>query len=122
MAWFYVYVLFLHWIGDFVAQTRWMAENKSKMWEPLVTHVLIYSTILWFGLVFTSYWKVDPITHYVMLNFSIHLVTDFITSKVTRTMLENKDLYAFFVVLGFDQFIHALSLIGTIDILGIPNY
>ena len=38
-------LLFIHYIGDFILQSRWMAENKSKDISPLLCHVTF---IAWF--------------------------------------------------------------------------
>lgn len=32
-----------HLVGDFVLQTRWMAINKVKKWQPLLAHSLVYT-------------------------------------------------------------------------------
>lgn len=38
----FYYILFIHYLGDFVFQNTWMATNKSKNLLALSTHVLIY--------------------------------------------------------------------------------
>jgi hypothetical protein len=35
-----------HLIGDFLFQTRWMAQYKATRWIPLLTHVLVYTIIV----------------------------------------------------------------------------
>lgn len=32
-----------HLVGDFLLQTRWMAQQKNKHWEPLVLHTVVYT-------------------------------------------------------------------------------
>lgn len=39
----YTLLLFGHLIGDFLLQTRWMADNKQKRMLPLVVHSLVYT-------------------------------------------------------------------------------
>jgi hypothetical protein len=40
-----IYAIFhaCHGIGDYWAQSDWMARNKSKSWGALVSHALVYS-------------------------------------------------------------------------------
>jgi hypothetical protein len=33
----------LHLLGDYITQSSWMAENKTKAWFPAFCHALIYS-------------------------------------------------------------------------------
>lgn len=35
-----------HVIGDFIFQTRWMAEKKSSQWLPLIVHAVVYTAIV----------------------------------------------------------------------------
>lgn len=35
--------LILHLFGDYVTQSQWMADNKSKAWWPAFAHALVYS-------------------------------------------------------------------------------
>lgn len=32
-----------HLVGDFLLQTRWMAENKTVTWPPLIAHSALYT-------------------------------------------------------------------------------
>jgi len=32
-----------HLAGDFLLQNRWMAENKSTRWTPLLVHITVYT-------------------------------------------------------------------------------
>ena len=41
-----VLILAVHWLADFVGQSDWMAQNKSKRLWPLLAHVLVYTAIL----------------------------------------------------------------------------
>lgn len=104
-----ILVFFLHLIGDFVLQTRKMAENKSKSIKYLTYHVLSYCIpflILFFGFVD----KIEYL-YFIFLLFTTHWITDFITSKITTHYWQHKKIHAFFLTIGFDQFIHAATLI-----------
>lgn len=35
--------LILHLIGDYITQSDWMANNKTKQWIPAIIHALVYS-------------------------------------------------------------------------------
>jgi len=36
-----IYIIILaHWIADFICQTNWMAQNKSKSYKALSLHIL----------------------------------------------------------------------------------
>lgn len=41
------YLLIAHLLGDFVFQTKWMADNKANNWLPLLFHSFIYTAIIW---------------------------------------------------------------------------
>ncbi|OGC62382.1 hypothetical protein A3J33_01925 [candidate division WWE3 bacterium RIFCSPLOWO2_02_FULL_53_10] len=42
MAEIFIYLLIAHLIGDWLIQTKWMANEKSKHLFPLLAHVFIY--------------------------------------------------------------------------------
>lgn len=114
-------LLFLHFIGDFLLQSDWMALNKSKRFDALAIHCLVYSAcfIPFLG------WRFATVT------FLVHLLTDALTSQATsklwffdqmeqigggplwrvRPRLERR--HWFFVMIGFDQFLHFTQLILT---------
>ena len=128
-------LLVAHTLGDFVAQSNWMAINKSKNWLALSVHVLVYSLFfLPWGLLF------------FLITFATHFVTDAITSRITSKLwfIDNlgycsdytvhnrrcKELYWmygreifhaqynrnrhwFFVMIGIDQLIHFITLALT---------
>ncbi len=108
---------FLHWLGDFVCQPRWAAERKSKSFLALSVHILIYTTVLAAGTIFlvpssTPLYK-DPWMLWLGTNCAVHMLVDFFTSKLTAQLWEEKRIYGFFSILGFDQFLHAATLIAT---------
>lgn len=35
-----------HLVGDFLLQTRWMAENKADQWFPLIVHCTVYTAVV----------------------------------------------------------------------------
>lgn len=108
-------LLALHFIGDFLLQTDWMALNKSKQWDVLAIHAAVYSVcFFWFGSLF------------VLMTFVTHFITDAITSRITSRLWFVHEVpngfydydagnkrHWFFVMIGFDQLIHFVTLAAT---------
>ena len=101
------YILFSHWVADFIFQTDKMAQNKSTSWPWLSSHVLTYSVFML---------PYGPI--YALVNGAAHFVTDAITSRVTSYLWRQEKRHDFFVVIGFDQLLHIVVLIATIPLMG----
>lgn len=108
-------IIVIHWVADFVCQTSWQAENKSKQWGALLEHTLDYS-LVWFCVSFfygleTNYdFKIlllSPIT------FIFHTATDYYTSRLNAKLWEEKKVHQFFVSIGFDQVLHYFQLFLT---------
>lgn len=115
MNWLIIYILFLHWIGDFVCQSDWMAQNKSKNWSALFEHVVVYSCIVVFGqAVWNSYSSVWIPIWYGIVNGVLHIITDAITSRINSILWQRKQMHWFFVSVGLDQLIHTTTLIMTL--------
>ena len=116
---FVLWILFWHWVADFVFQTNYMAQNKSKSWKVLLQHVATYSCVLNVGLCLVyrgehGLWFNSVVTaNFFCLNFICHFVTDAVTSRITRRLWEAKQVHRFFVVIGLDQFIHFATLLYT---------
>ncbi len=103
-----VSVLFAHWIADFVLQTRWMAENKSHSFKALGFHVVVYGLVMWVML----FNLVSP--QWILINVALHFAIDSITSKLNTYFWQNGQKNAFFITVGFDQFLHSFFLIATL--------
>lgn len=110
-----------HFLGDFVFQSNWMAQNKSKNPEALMLHVLAYLAALAVGMLvcvifFTTMTPEEAFFYFIgflIVNGLLHFLIDDTTSRVTATLYEAKDIHNFFVVVGFDQFLHQLCLFTT---------
>jgi len=101
-------VFALHFVGDFVMQTRTMAENKSTSIKWLSSHVAVYSMFLLpFGVWFA------------LLNGILHFATDYVTSRLTSKAWKEKKTHKFFTIIGVDQLIHSLCLVWSLYFLGI---
>lgn len=104
-----VLVLVAHWVADFICQTRWMADNKSKSWSALTQHVGVYGVVM-LG-VATFILPSPPLVAWWAINVVAHFVTDAVTSRITSRLAARRSWYWFFAVVGLDQLIHTLTLI-----------
>lgn len=101
----------IHFVADFLCQTRTMATNKSKSLAWLTLHVLAYATVTtlcWIPLGGELY-----IISIFLVTFVTHWITDFITSKITTYFYLKNNMFGFFSTIGFDQLIHASTLLLT---------
>lgn len=62
--------LICHFIGDYLLQNDWMAQNKTKLWLPAFIHALIYSFLFYF-LVPSAWWLVIFLTHLLIDRFRL---------------------------------------------------
>lgn len=98
----FIWLVWLHFLGDFILQSDWMALGKSKSSKVLVIHVLVYSAcFLPYGLKFC------------IATFALHFVTDFISSRATSWLWKQEKRHWFFVVIGLDQALHLTALALT---------
>jgi hypothetical protein len=112
--WQLALLLFAHWIGDFAFQTTWMATSKSRRLDALFAHVLTYSATLAIASI-TLFAMTEVAALFVACNALLHLVTDFITSRISASLQAKQNTRGFFIVLGLDQLLHHLALAGTLS-------
>ena len=107
-------LLMVHWLADFSLQTQEQANNKYNSLTVLLSHVVTYTMCMTTVIAAFYVVKLGLITViYVGLCLGIsHFLIDFVTSKVTHKLYEAKRYHDFFVVIGFDQFLHVLTLVG----------
>jgi hypothetical protein len=105
-------LLFVHFVADFMAQTNWMATNKSKNGLALFSHVLVYGLFTLAALGFMK-WSAEMIVFYVAVNTMSHFGIDMITSQFTSYFWKKNDLHNFFCIVGFDQFCHGAIIVLT---------
>lgn len=112
-------ILVVHWIFDFFLQTSWQATKKSKNNVALASHVGVYSIglILIVLLNFGYFQHLGYAIGYVVLNAVAHFFTDYVTSRASSSLYEKEEYHDFFVVIGFDQLLHYLTLIVTFVLL-----
>lgn len=126
-----ILILFIHFIADFLCQSRTMATKKSTSVYWLSAHVGVYTLVTFMGWVL--FLSIDDgydndfgdfllrvfVTIYnygfqlLLFTYVSHWVTDFITSKITTHYYKQEKWFEFFTVIGIDQFIHATTLLLT---------
>lgn len=122
-------ILIVHFIADFILQTKDQASNKSSNNRYLAMHVFNYSmftTLAWF-MFFPSHlsfpWEIQCAPGHINvfwifpITFSAHFLTDYFTSRWTKKLWEDKEVHDFFVAVGFDQFLHAVQLFYMYELL-----
>jgi hypothetical protein len=112
MTYFYICLLFFHFVGDFVCQSRYLADNKSKSWLALFLHVAIYTCIISWLPIITCHCD-QNVLGWIFINFALHFITDAITSRLTSKFWREQRIKAFFNTVGFDQFLHGATLLAT---------
>lgn len=116
-----IHLCFAHWIADFVFQTDWMAQNKSKSNKPLLVHIVTYSLILGIVLLPSSFFSFNlDLLYFIILNGVLHFLIDWNTSRITSRLHKQGKLgsstvpnFGFFSIIGLDQFLHMVCLLLT---------
>jgi hypothetical protein len=116
--WVFVYILLVHWVADFLLQTRHMATRKSESNYYLSLHVTIYSfttIMLWvlFFLIIGTHMTTFTVFLSLAVTFTTHWLTDYVTSRQTSKFYKAENYKGFFDTVGLDQWIHALTLFLT---------
>lgn len=116
-VWAVTIMLFGHWLADFVFQPDWMSKAKSKNWYTLYQHTeRIYLGSLLAGL--TVFWvfggSLIGVVYWALINAAAHFGIDAVTSRITGKLYAKGDVHNFFVVIGFDQFLHLSLATGTL--------
>ena len=110
-----LYFLLTHFFSDFVLQTNHMALRKSTSNYYLGLHVSVYTltTILAWWLCFSitgievSLWQYLEAAGAI---FSMHFITDYITSRISGRYYKAQKNHEFFVTIGFDQWLHYVQI------------
>jgi hypothetical protein len=117
-----IFLVVIHFICDFVLQSRQMAKNKSSSLKWLTVHVVTYATGFAILLALMSDLMVlgPMLITFVVINALLHFLTDFSTSRTTsfcyKQMKEQESdswEHLFWIVIGLDQMFHIVTLILT---------
>lgn len=111
------YVLFAHWINDFVGQcylfpSLEIGKNKSKSWEILTAHILLYTLGMTFMM--WPFVGLDQAMYFSTFNGLTHFLIDAITSRITSSAYQKGNHKLFWSTIGFDQFLHVAILCATL--------
>lgn len=131
------YLFFLHFIADFVLQSREMGKRKSTDLWYLTYHVIIQMTVMFLG----TYFVLGDVKafHFATLNGIIHGVIDWNVWKMykyyVKRLIESThgsdpflnteaanqwrywEDHRFYLTIGFDQFLHSITILLVIWIV-----
>jgi len=115
-------VLFFHWIADFICQDEKWAINKANWFEFLIQHTLLYSFIMWAGLllIFPTF---SASILFFLITFVSHTLTDYFTSIVVKQRFMDKHLgsaipnFGAYSIIGYDQLLHYTMLFYSLKYL-----
>ena len=108
-----IVLLLVHWLADFALQTEKQANNKNHSLIALGGHVLTYGISM--GIAMLCLYPCRKMAISAGLLAASHFLIDFVTSKITHRLYEEKRYHDFFVVIGFDQFLHLLTIIAILS-------
>lgn len=111
-------LLVIHYIADYLFQTRRQGNGKASSLYLLGEHVFTYMNVFGIGLCLMMVTGIAPnivpdIWIFMCITFLLHFVTDFVTSKATKKLWAQKKEYATFAVMGLDQLLHTTGLVIT---------
>ena len=109
----FIYIMLIHFLGDFALQTNEQATKKSSDNIQLIYHVSIYSAI-WFiaSLPIIGAWAIL----FAFITYFTHFITDYCSSRIGKSFWDKQDMHNGFVIVGFDQIIHFITLWYTLQI------
>jgi hypothetical protein len=134
-----IYLLLVHFIADFVLQTNEQASRKSTSIWYLLEHTISYSLTFWLAIGIVEGFTMKALEFYG-ITFVLHTATDYVTSRGTKKLWGNVTKWAdeftktnyrleyvkvkhanavhnFFILIGFDQFLHFTQLMLTYYLL-----
>jgi len=107
-----VLLFFIHFIADFILQSREMGQKKSSSWKWLGYHTtIIFLAFVYFG------WK------FALVNAAIHAIIDrniwglykwstyYREPNATVHNWKYWEDHLFYVTIGLDQFLHTATII-----------
>jgi hypothetical protein len=125
----FIYILFLHYLADFIFQPYELSIRKSESYFALLNHVVIYTCTIYLGLLFVV--SLECAIKFAALNFIFHFLVDWATSRVisdnsSRLLLDpdaskpihkRLQLWGPISLLGFDQFLHQAGLLISLYLI-----
>jgi hypothetical protein len=119
----FIYILILHYLGDYIFQPYWLSVQKSESQKMLLYHVFIYTSVLYLGLIFVV--ELKSVLVFSGITFALHYIVDFVTSRVisdnssslvldpdaSKPVHKRLKLWGPISLLGFDQLLHQACLL-----------
>ena len=119
----FIYILILHYLGDYIVQPYWLSVQKSESQKMLLYHAFIYTSVLYLGLIFVVGLK--SVLVFSGITFALHYIVDFVTSRVisdnssslildpdaSKPVHKRLKLWGPISLLGFDQLLHQVCLL-----------
>ena len=116
----FYYLLLLHFIGDFVFQSRRIAENKSSDFRVMIHHCLILAAVFGVGM-FSVIPSFDAWMCFILALFGTHYLQDtfvwrsykWLMTQRYRSELDKFEYWkdsGFWSTIGFDQMFHVATL------------
>ena len=118
--WVLCYLTLLHFVGDFLLQSRQMGTKKSSEPKWLIAHVGIYTLTLMFGCVWL--WETLPLSFFLFVGL-IHAVQDWyiwrgykwlvgkLHPEATVETFEYWNDKWFYSTIGLDQMLHMVTIL-----------
>ncbi len=104
-------LFFKHFLADFVLQTSEIAEKKGKSLKYLALHSF-HHVALTFGILFALGIEIKVCFYVFIVEFILHSVLDYLKANGIFYSKKPFPQKGFFVSLGFDQLLHALTYIA----------
>jgi hypothetical protein len=108
-----IVIFIAHYLGDFICQSRLMANHKHRNYFWLATHGAVYSAVMFFLMMILTPLTFWPVLAYVLTNGLLHVGVDKISSFWSGYFYRQKKTYQMFNVIGLDQLTHSVMLIIT---------
>jgi membrane-bound metal-dependent hydrolase YbcI (DUF457 family) len=113
---YFIALVWIHFISDFLLQSDKMATNKSTSNYWLAIHCLTYSILFFLFGILVAPTLMAGIMFGVVTLF-LHFITDWFTSRGTSYLWKKQERHWFFSLIGFDQAIHITTLVLTFHYL-----
>lgn len=107
-----LFILFMHWLADFVFQSDEQATTKHESNYSLLMHTFVYSAMM-AVVPICAMMDFKSIIIFFLVTFVAHTIQDYVTSRLNAQLWAEKKRHTFFVSVGFDQFLHITQLILT---------
>ena len=94
-------------------------RTRIKSMIALTNHIGTYTGVL--GVASVILFGISGIV-FAVINGLLHFITDYFTSRWSSRLYVKQDWHNFFVVIGFDQLIHQLTIAGMVWLIFQPSH